>query len=109
MAKAAKMKGVSAEEKAKAEKIKKLAGASAYGTRPEMVVATMQPGGIFSEIPSKPGRFFDVIAQDEKGYYFTEKNYVGNLLDPHRAYHRVVPNDECVARFTAPVVQATSI
>ena len=63
---------------------------SFYGTKPEWVKAELDLR--MCDVFENASKEKVVVAEDEKGMYITGKSYVGaSLLDPHRMYHRVVP------------------
>ena len=65
------------------------------GTKNEWVIGK-------SPIPITEGHGYydgacDIVAKDEKGYYFTHSRDVDSgLLDTHRIYNRIVPIEEIV-------------
>ena len=65
------------------------------GTKKEWVVGK-------SPIPIAEGHGYydgacDIVAKDEKGYYFTHSRDVDSgLLDTHRIYNRIVPIEEII-------------
>jgi len=69
-----------------------------FGTKSEWVIGKNpypQIGGVFDGA-------IDIIAKDDKGYYYTHTFYVGGVMDPYRIYNRMPASDADVEKSLNP-------